>query len=122
MNVIKSDRVVMVDCDETLILWDISEYPKVDQVNVYCHGKHTPVALHRKNYNLLRKFHRLGYTIIVWSASGWEWAEAVVKGLRIENMVTSVSSKPRYYFDDVPCEKWMGSRIYRDPITGKEST
>lgn len=49
---------------------------------------------------------------MVWSAGGGDWAEAVVKALGIEEMVDIVMSKPSWYYDDKPCEDWMGKQIY----------
>jgi len=120
MNVLKSDRVTVVDVDDTLVLWNISEFPVERRITV--DFKNGPVDLvpHEKNINTLLKFWKLGYTINVWSASGWEWAETIVKALGLESIVTNVGSKPLYYFDDKPCESWMGPRVYRDPKTGTE--
>lgn len=120
MKTIESDRVVMVDCDDTLILWDISEYSGINRVTVNCYGHKAIVVPHEKNLKLLRKFAKLGYRIIVWSQSGWQWAEAVSKTLGIDDIVDTCMSKPRYYFDDIPCQEWMGGRIWRDPKNGAE--
>jgi len=121
MKTIKSDRVLMVDCDDTLVLWDISKYnlTQLDYVTVNV-WQPTTLIKHQKNINLLTKFHKLGYTIIVWSQSGWEWAEAVGKAVGIDELVTSYMSKPRYYLDDLDCQTWMGSRIWRDPVEKEE--
>ncbi len=120
MNVIKSDRTVMVDCDDTLVLWDISNYPGGPHVSVDCYGHVSYLVPHEKNLKLLRKFAKLGYRIVVWSASGYEWAESVVNTLHISDIVDTCMSKPRYYFDDIPCQEWMGPRIWRQPVTGVE--
>lgn len=121
MNIIPTDRVVMVDCDDTLCLWDLSDYSDYEQVFVeYVNG---PVAVvpHHKNINTLIKFWKLGYTVIVWSGSGYKWATAVVTTLGLEQYVHSVMSKPLYHFDDKPCESWMGPRVWRNPKTGYEA-
>lgn len=44
----------------------------------------------------------MGFVVIVWSTSGHEWAEQVVKALKLENEVDYVMSKPHRMFDD--CE------------------
>jgi FMN phosphatase YigB (HAD superfamily) len=120
MRTIQSDRTVMVDCDDTLVLWDKSEFPMEEFIEIECYGTSAVVVPHRKNLNTLLKFHKLGYRIVVWSASGWEWAENVVKALKLEDIVDTCMSKPRYYFDDLPCQEWMGPRIWRDPKSGEE--
>lgn len=119
MNAIQSDKLVMVDCDDTLICWDKSKFPIDEQIKINCYGHDSWLVPHAPNLRTLKKFAKLGYTIVVWSASGWEWAQAVVCALGIEDDVHTVMSKPRYYFDDIPCHEWMGQRVYRDPVTGE---
>lgn len=51
--------------------------------------------------------------MVVWSAGGWDWAEAVVKTLKLENFVDLVISKPTWTYDDlqpsefIPKPQWM---------------
>lgn len=119
MQVIKSNRNVVVDTDDTLICWDISEFPEKEQIVVnFVNGPVTLVP-HKKNINTLIKFWKLGYNIIVHSGSGYEWAETIVKALDLEKYVNAVMAKPLYYFDDKPAETWLNNRVYRDPKTGK---
>jgi hypothetical protein len=115
MKTIKSDRVVMIDCDDTLILWDKSEHDPSTYIEINCYGQTSVVVPHQKQLNTIHKFIKLGYTLIVWSASGWEWAEAVGKAVGIDDYVQLYLSKPRYYMDDIPCNEWMGPRVYRSP-------
>lgn len=121
MKTLPSDKVVMVDCDDTLVLWDSSKWsPFLHGVQVNCYGYSTSLHIHEKNINLLRKLKRLGYTLVVWSATGHEWAEAVVKALDLEDCVSFCMSKPRYYVDDKDAVDWIGARLWRDPVTGDE--
>ncbi len=110
----------MVDVDDTLVLWDISEYPETARIEVKGANGMVELVPHQKNINTLIKFWKLGYTVNVWSASGWGWALSVVAALELSPFVNQVGCKPLYYFDDKPCEKWMGDRVYRDPKTGTE--
>lgn len=114
-KVVKSDRLVMIDCDDTLILWDKSTHPVEEQIKIKCYGHTSLVVPHKKQINTFMKFVKLGYTMVVWSGSGWRWAEAVSKALKIDKYVALYLSKPRYYMDDLPCERWMGERVYRQP-------
>ena len=118
MNIIKSDYLVEVDVDDTLVLWDISEFPASEYITVQ--GVNGPVTLvpHHKNIKTLIKFWKLGYTIVVHSHSGWEWATIVVGALKLQSLVHTVKSKARYYFDDQPIESFSGPRVYRNPKTG----
>lgn len=119
-KVLGSDRVVMVDCDDTLCMWNDSEYPMLPQVEIPVKGKPL-VRLNEKNIKLVVKLAKMGYTIVVWSATGWEWAKAVGMATGLDQYVSLYMSKSRYYLDDRPANTWMGERIWRDPITGKDS-
>ena len=115
---IESHKVVMCDVDDTLVLWDKSEYSHIPSITVKYAGKTSEVIVNQKNVNLLIKLVKLGYTVIVWSATGYDWAETIVKAIGIEKEVTMCMSKPRYYIDDKDSKLWIGERLYRDPITG----
>ena len=116
-----NERLLYVDCDDTLVLWDLSSYPDKPRLELDCWG---PVELvkHDKNINLVRKFAKLGYGIVVWSQTGAEWAQRVSEAVGISDIVTLYLTKPRYYLDDLPCQAWMGERLYRDPRTGESVT
>lgn len=107
-----------VDCDDTLVMWNISSYPTLPHIELDCYG---PVVLapNQKNINLVKKFKKLGYSIIVWSATGADWAEAVSKALDLDGIVSLYLTKPSYYLDDLPSNQFMGQRLWRDPITGE---
>ena len=116
-----TNKTFFVDVDDTLILWDISEHPKSSRIAVD-RGKRGKVFVvpHRKNINLMKKFYKLGYDIIVWSGSGADWAETIIKALGLQKLVVAVMDKPHYYLDDVPLEAQM-RRIWRDTKTGKDA-
>jgi hypothetical protein len=121
MLTIKSDKVVFIDCDQTLVDWSASEIKEVlTPVTINNQGYESMVYVNQKNVNLAIKLRKMGYTLIVWSQSGHDWAEAVAKAVGLQEHVTACMSKPRYYVDDLPCEKWMGQRIWRDPLTGED--
>jgi hypothetical protein len=62
----------------------------------------------------MEKLWNRGYTIIVHSHTGAEWAEAVCQAARADHFVTQYQTKPQYYVDDLPVEQWYGERVYRD--------
>lgn len=120
MKVIESDNIVWVDVDDTLVCWDISNFPEDKQIEIYhVHGP-VKVVPHQKNINTMIKFYKLGYEVFVHSGSGWKWAQTVIETLGLTDYVTLVTSKCRWYIDDKPIESWAGGRVWRDPITGKE--
>ncbi len=90
MFVLKSDKTLFVDVDDTLVMWSATGY--------------TP---HKKHIEYLKKFHMRGQKIVVWSAGGWEWAERVVRELGLENVVSAVMCKPAWFVDDMPATEFL---------------
>jgi hypothetical protein len=68
--------------------------------------------IHQSHVRLLKEQFIRGRYVIVWSASGYHWAEAVVKALQLEEFVHLVMSKPIGYVDDKDIVSWIGNRIY----------
>ena len=54
---------------------------------------------------------RGGY-IKVWTKAPLIWAERVVEALELTEYVDEISCKPVLYYDDTPCENWMGPRFW----------
>jgi len=91
-----------IDIDDTLIQWNFVEgYPKDDYVLIECRDRQEEYLINRHNLEHLIKLSNRGHGIIVWSAGGSDWAEAVVKGLGIEKYVDVVAPKATYYIDDI---------------------
>lgn len=123
MNVYSTDKVVCIDCDDTLVLWPTGkEYPYNHDATKQLEGTKpfldsignqiyylTP---HKQHINLLKRYKSEGFTILVWSAGGYRWAETVVKTLKLEEFVDIILSKPDRYIDDEHCKSWFGQRIY----------
>jgi hypothetical protein len=118
MKRVAKERLLFVDVDDTLVLWDKSEHGT--NVEIECYGHVTRLQAHYKNIMLLKKFVKLGYGVVVWSRTGAEWAEAVCNGLNLDHLVDLYLTKPMYYMDDLPCETWMGERIWRSPKDEKK--
>lgn len=116
MFILKDKKsVVCIDCDDTLVMWRQNS------------GKEIPITLegeggfteyltpHEEHIQMLKDFKKVcRYTVIVWSQSGWDWAEAVVKALKLEEYVDVIMSKPSRHVDDLSCNLWMGQRIYKE--------
>lgn len=113
---IESEQIIFVDCDDTLVLW--SEYETDDHLvisNPYDDTEAHTLGIHRGHIKILKDRHARGAFIVVWSAGGYRWAEAVVKALKLENHVDMIMSKPYAHIDDKPSTEWMGERIYLSP-------
>lgn len=90
------------DIDDTLIQWSYDGSERLDDyVTIECRGRADRYLINRYNLEHLIKLSNRGHGIVVWSAGGSDWAEAVVKGLGIEKYVDVVAPKPTYYIDDI---------------------
>ena len=113
MQIIENEQLVYFDCDDTLVMWftncDPSE--KIDINNPH-YGYNMALKPHKRHIELLKDHKARKYTVIVWSAAGYQWAEAVVKALKLEEYVDFCQSKPLKFVDDLPAQEILGSRIY----------
>lgn len=110
MKIIKSDKITCFDVDDTLISQYADKLKQSKQkVFINCYGFKTQVAVITENVEALKRHKRQGQIIVVWSAAGYKWAESVIKSLGLTKYVDYVQSKPNWYYDDIPCEKWMGT-------------
>lgn len=112
---IEGYKTLYVDVDDTLAMGDLSEYDFKERLIInYVNGPITVVP-NQKNVNLLTLFYKLGYTVIVWSKTGADWAKAVTEALEIQDMVAAYLTKPTFILDDQEVTKWIGPRRWRDP-------
>ncbi len=113
MIVNKNENVVCYDVDETLVLW-FNDCDPSKKISITCPYSGAPTLLkpHARHIDLLKKHHGRQNYVIVWSAAGTLWAEAVVKALGIEAYVDEIMTKPSKYVDDLPGNEILGPRIY----------
>ena len=90
------------DVDDTIVQWSDDGVNRLeDYVTIECRGRVGKYLINRHNLEHLIKLSNRGHGIILWSAGGSDWAEAVAKALKIEKYVDVVAPKPTYYIDDV---------------------
>ena len=109
MKVLKQAPTVYCDVDDTLIKWNYDSnknYP-----NVRIDGIYYQVNSHITT--LLVELKKRGHNIVVWSQSGSEWAERVVRALLLHDVVDIVSPKPHIYLDDIANPIVTGKQIGR---------
>jgi hypothetical protein len=113
MTVIRNEQVIFCDVDDTLIMWQepVACQP-VAIIECPYSGKQYTLSINLGNLKILKDRKVRGSTIIVWSAGGHAWAEAVVRALGIEKYVDYCMSKPIGYIDDKPANKILGEHIY----------
>ncbi len=121
MKIIKNETIAAFDVDETLVLWfhDTRYLEGKDFIDPHDGTTHRLVP-HSKHIKLLKDFKARGYTIIVWSGGGFQWAETVVKTLGLEDYVDICMSKLTKLIDDLQPHEIFGSRIYLDHNIKKE--
>lgn len=107
-------KTLYVDVDETLAMSNLSNYEEKDWKTVHYVNGPIDIVPNEKNINLLTLFYKLGYTIIVWSKTGGDWARLVSETLGIDKMVAVYLTKPTFYLDDQEVTEWMGGRRWRD--------
>lgn len=104
-----------VDIDDTLIMRDLSTYPKARQVVLNAYGHDVTVAVNQKMVNSVIYYSKLGWKLVFWSRTGEEWARAVVEALELEEHCTATMTKPLYYLDDKNWNEWS-ERLWRSPL------
>jgi phosphoglycolate phosphatase-like HAD superfamily hydrolase len=113
MKVFKTNQMVPFDVDDTLIMWHAEDLSKAIQIDdPYIKGCTYNLVPHEGHIQLMKKYKARGFTIVVWSAGGVDWAENVVKALKLEEFVDAVFTKPCRYVDDLKCSEWMGNQVY----------
>ncbi len=110
MIIIKNEQVIMVDVDETLVMWRGDKFNLTVTCPYSGYGKN--LVKNHGNIKVLKDRKARGSTIVVWSAGGHAWAEAVVKALELEEYVDYIMSKPIGYVDDKTADKILGEHIY----------
>lgn len=129
MRVMKCNQPTFFDVDETLVMWEHGDPSHPDCIKVEVpigrqkraaedQGWETEeitvqgdwsawIRPHKKHIEALKKHKLRGQTVIVWSAGGWEWAEAAVRALGLVDYVDLVLEKPRWAYDDLPPNEYM---------------
>lgn len=109
MQVIKGSRILVVDCDSTILEWRPTP-EQIKEKGIYYTDKngveHVYVPI-EGNIKQLKEHKSRLHTVIVWSAAGYEFAELAVKLLKLEAYVDLVMGKPTWCLDDLPPEEYM---------------
>jgi phosphoglycolate phosphatase-like HAD superfamily hydrolase len=111
MIVLQNHNIVYFDVDGTLI-----ETVSTGGIKIECIDFVERVVPHTEHIEHLRRLRNRGYGIVVWSQRGYDWADAVVRALKIDGLVDVVLSKPLRHYDDLPATEWMGPRLYMGKI------
>ena len=117
MKTIKNERVIPCDVDGTLVIHNPGPgVPLIDVIDPET-GRPVTLGINRSMVKLVREEKFRGAFILVWSRGGYAWAKNVINALHLENHVDLIMTKPMAYFDDIPVEEWLETRIFLDENT-----
>lgn len=124
MKVFRNDRVIAFDVDDTLVMWG-RNFDKpfegcVEVLDVH-DGKMVYLTPHLKHVRDMIIYKKTGWTVMVWSAGGYEWAESVISTLGIKKYVDLVMTKPSRLYDDLPLDQALGVLYYKPLDQNEES-
>lgn len=114
-----SGPAVYSDIDDTIVCWGRPTQEDRDLgrriVTIERDGIPTEFVINEHNLEHLLKLAQRFHQVILYSAGGADWCEAVAKALKIEPYVFACLSKPTYYMDDVFDPKdFMGKHVFYD--------
>lgn len=114
MLIIDKESTIFIDVDDTLVMWGVDGVVGKDLIDVKCphDGSSTYLAPHMAHIKVLKDRKARGSYIVVWSAGGFEWANAVVVALGLTKYVDLVMTKPHAHIDDKQPVDIMGEHIY----------
>lgn len=115
MQIFENEYVVAIDCDDTLVMWDVNHtQPHENSVAFICpyDGSTNHLIPNKKHIDFLKKCKGRGMCIMVWSAGGVLWAEAVINTLGLSDYVDLIITKPSKYVDDLFAKDILGQRVY----------
>lgn len=126
LDVLKSDHVVCVDVDDTLVSWSPSPHHNMNpphedcgQIDIEFNGLERSYWTFPFNIESIKSHRHKGHRIVVWSGSGYAWAEAVVRALDLVQYVDVVMSKPRWLLDDMKPADFMPTPYWGAGDPGK---
>lgn len=115
---LKDKPGVWCDVDDTLVMWPGAGKFQVDETNIdqclklECGPNNFVYCMPNKEHIEALKQHKArGHIICVWSQGGADWAEEVVKALKLQDVVDLVCSKPNWLIDDLPVSVWLPENI-----------
>jgi hypothetical protein len=109
-HLVQSENVAVCDVDFTLIE-ECKPSPSAQEMTDPRTGQLVYFNPYTEHIDLVKQMHGRGRYIIVWSAAGYAWANAVVDALKLKPFVHLIMTKPQVAVDDKPVEEWL-PRVY----------
>lgn len=113
-NLIKNELTAFFDVDQTLIMAGYETHK--DVITIMCPYTKEELKLvpHKHHIKILKDQKARGYHITVWSANGWQWVDSVLTALGLWEYVDEGRGKSIKFFDDLPADQVLGTRVYID--------
>lgn len=118
---ISKEFTVFCDVDKTLIKrfipapspgaleWCPSPSIHINHAVPHLEGRYIVLE---SNVKILLEYKHRGYSIIIWSARGSEWAKLVSEAIGVHEIVDFYLAKPTKYIDDKHASEFMGEPIF----------
>lgn len=119
---LNKDKVVYVDVDDTLVLWEPEKYHHTEDEIIWITDdtRRFPFLPHKRNIKFVQQLKLQGYGVVVWSAAGSNWAEHVIKNLKLEDLPDMIISKPELCVDDLlEANRIIKSIVWIHPDSGE---
>jgi len=114
MMTVKNENIRPFDVDGCLIV-EAKDSRQIAHILDPVTKRFIKVGVNRAMVRLLKEEKKRGSYTIVWSRSGYEWANNVIQCLYLDDYVDLIMSKPIVYFDDTPVKKWLKDRVFIGP-------
>jgi phosphoserine phosphatase len=94
-------KTAFFDCDDTLLEWKTCDENEKDAIRIVMSDSRVfyKRAL-MANIEALKLHSLAGHVVVVWSAGGADWAEAIIHSLNLTDYVSLIIGKPDFYYDD----------------------
>lgn len=104
--ILKNDNVTCVDVDDTLLLMNYP--PEYDHlaIDFTNNGRTERVLPHHKHIKCIKQLKLRGHAVVIWSAGGWDWSNAVAIELGLDDDADIIMCKPKWLIDDLPPNEW----------------
>lgn len=104
--VVQNETVSCFDVDWTLIEPCLPNKKGAIKMKDPRTGQPIFFTAYKEHIDLLKQMKGRGRFIIVWSAAGYQWADSIVRTLKLTEFVDQVMTKPVVMVDDKPIDEW----------------
>lgn len=103
MKTLTNENIICFDVDDTLIVYTKPKHQtEEDAIEIYdprCEHK-IKVWKHNSHIKFMKQQRSRGRLVIVWSHSGYKWAQTVIENLDLNAYVDYTMTKPSAVVDD----------------------